>query len=209
MIFTFSFDDGYKSWVDTAKILEKHDFRGTFNTVLRNVVPRRIETRPRMFPPHAVITWNELKLLQAKGHEIGCHGTRHLDLCFCNKKELWMEIVASKHIFKSYGIDVSTFACPFNNFTKEVNVKCRRSYSSVRRGVGVNKLPISSRFYWVLNGGEAIATLEEAQEKNLWLVGVWHDVNLDSFEKYVEKVKTFDIEVKTVSEAFNEPKHED
>lgn len=200
MSFTFSFDDGYRSWVDAARILEKHGFRGTFNAVLRNVVPRRIETRPRMFPPQGVITWGELELLQNKGHEIGCHGTRHIDLYLCNKDELWMEFTASKRVFKGRGISVSTFACPFNNFTKEVNRRSRRSYNSVRKGVGINTLPISGRFYWVLSGGDAMQRLEEAQEKGLWIVGVWHDVNLPPFEEHVERVKELDMDVKTVKE---------
>jgi peptidoglycan/xylan/chitin deacetylase (PgdA/CDA1 family) len=193
---TFSLDDGYASWVEASKLLEEYGWKGTFYTCLRNVVHVRKDTRKRLFPPSDVITWSELKDIQIRGHEIANHGTRHIDLPLCNKMEKWMEVVASKKVFTSMGINVTTYGCAFNSYGKESLELGLQHYPTFRNWLGVNTIPIKTPIYKVLRAGEAYE--EASTEDNKWVLSTWHDVDLGKFRKYLEKVKKLNIEVKTV-----------
>jgi len=193
---TLVFDDGYESWIDASKILEEYDWRGTFYTCLRNLVHIRKDARQKMFPDDQVITWNEVKDIQLRGHEIANHGTRHIDLNLCNKMEKWMEMVASKKVFTSMGIDVETYGCAFNAYDKETLELGLKHYPSFRNWLGVNTVPVTEPVYSVLRAGEAYE--EASTGDNKWVLSTWHDVDLVKFKRYLDKVKELNIEVKTV-----------
>ena len=194
--FTFSADDGYSSWLKMADILEHYDYRGTFNVSLRNAVTQRLSTRPRMFPPANVITWDELMYLQNRGHEIACHGTRHINLTDATKEELNMELIYSKRVFQSRGIDVSTYACQFNNYTSEVGKLSEEHYDTVRGVTGVNIMPFKGRIYHALTSADALKEIKEG----IWAVGIWHNISPEKFLKDVEKASETGTTVKTVRE---------
>ena len=190
--FTFSFDDGYQSWLAAADVLETHGYRGTFNTCLRNVVHKRKTTRARMFAPSDVLTWDEVPDLQKRGHEIASHGTRHVDLGESNHEELLMEIAYSKRVFESRGIDVSTYACQFNAFTVEAHLVSRGRYRTIRGRVGMNALPFTGDVYHAQAAPDALACVDHG----CWCVGIWHDVALSNFTRFVERVA--EVELLTV-----------
>ncbi len=199
--FTFSFDDGYKSWMTAAEILEEYGWRGTFNVCLRNVVHKRVTTRPRMFPDKDVITWEEVLQLQARGHEIASHGVRHVDLPLCNKAEKYMEIVGSKLIFKSRGVNVETYTCAFNAYNQECIKLSEPHYKSFRTNIGVNKHPPKSPIYHA-DRPSAVDDICKSETDNLWLIGIWHDVPLAGFRKRCEQLKEANIKVITVRKAY-------
>lgn len=193
---TFSFDDGYLSWVRAGELLREHGWGGTFYTCLRNVVHARNTGRVRMFPPNDVITWGEVKQLQREGHEIACHGLRHVDLNLCNKRETELELVDSLEVFKSHKVNVNTFGCPFNTYPQELVKQALLHYDSFRNWLGVNHVPLNTRVYNVLRSGEAYD--EVLVGDNKWVLSAWHDVNAASFRSYLEKIdKLENVEVKT------------
>lgn len=193
---TFSFDDGYHSWLQAGDLLREHGWHGTFYTCLRNVVYIRKPGRTHMFPPDEVITWDEVKQLRGEGHEIACHGLRHIDLSLCNKREIRLELVDSLEVFKSHGVEVNTFGCPFNNYPPEVTKLALEHYDSFRDWIGVNRVPIRKRVYNVLRSGDAYEELQEGDDK--WVLSTWHDVDIPKFRSYLSKVEKLDnVEVKT------------
>jgi len=194
--FTFSLDDGYESWLNAARILEKHGWRGTFNVCLRNVANERLATRQRMFPPSDVLTWSEVRWLQNAGHEIASHGVRHTDLSGATKEELELEMASSKRVFTSRGIRVDTYACQFNNYTSEADAVSRQHYRTIRGLTGVNTTPFTGRIYRALRGDLAVDAVSDGK----WVVGIWHNITPEKFALDVERVAKSGAIVKTVRE---------
>lgn len=110
-----NFDDGRKSQFTYAKpILDKFGFKATFY-----VVCNYVENKP------GYMDWNEVKQLYEEGHDIGSHGMNHRDLSNLSKKEIKFELAHSKKCLEDHGIDVASFAYPFNkgsNDKKVVNI---------------------------------------------------------------------------------------
>ena len=200
-MFTFSFDDGYQSWLRCADILEEYGYRGVFNVCLRNVVRKRVPERRIMFPYRRVITWDEVHELQRRGHQMGSHGVRHVDLDDCNWPEIHLEIIGSKQVFESRGVSVDTFACPFNNYNERVKRVTLQHYGSVRGSPGFNQLPFKGSVYHAHNEGKQFPSGGIILSNTLWNVGIWHDIAPAKFREAVEAVHTSDVKVLTVSEA--------
>ena len=202
MIFTFSFDDSYKSWTGASEVLDEYGYKGVFNVCLRNVTHKRPLTRQRMFPDRDILTWDEVQDIHSMGHEIASHGVRHIDIPLCSDEELDLEINGSYAVFESHGINVSSYTCAFNGWTAEAEQLSRRNYDSFRLGVGVNKLPLKGRTYYVMSAGDAVEYAVANPDKHEWVVGAWHDVNLNGFRRRVRQIKESGIPVKTVRETF-------
>jgi len=200
MIFTFSFDDAYKSFLSAASILEKYGFRGTFNISLRDVICERRDDRLRMFPDTDILTWGEVKHLQDRGHEIASHGVRHGDLGLATPDELLIEIVGSKRMFNARGINVSTYACAFNSFTPKAERQSEGYYRSIRGVQGINELPMKGRVYHSVVGPEIVPKLPKMMKDNVWVVGAWHDISPRGFEDSVKAVKALKVPVRLVRE---------
>jgi hypothetical protein len=108
-------------------------------------------------------------------------------------------MAASKMVYKSYGFNVNTYACAFNSYNEKVTSFSEQYYGSIRNGIGVNSLPVKNRVYHCMAGIEAINHLETMNgDEDVWIVGIWHDVNPRKFKENMERVKQLDVEVKTV-----------
>lgn len=170
---------------------------GSFNVTLRSVATHRVETRPRMFPVSDMIIWDELKALQARGHEITSHGLRHIDYVDATNIELWAEMKVSQAIFASRGIYVKVFTCPFNQSNDRIEELSDRFYPYHRGRTGVNKIPVKGRIYHCLSWPDALRSITD----NVWAVGAWHDVvDLHKFRKAINYVKQVGATVVTVEE---------
>jgi len=67
------------------------------------------------------MSWDNLKDLIIKGHEIGCHSFSHPMLDDCDKTDLKREIVSSKKLLESkLEADVISFSYPNGNYSKDV-----------------------------------------------------------------------------------------
>jgi len=196
--FTFSFDDGYESWMRASRLLEKYRYRGSFNVCLRNTATRRlVNRRLRMWPD--TLLWTEIQELADRGHEICSHGVRHIDYVDATDEELLMEIEGSKRVFASRGIEVDAFTCPFNGYTSQVGKLCGGHYSYVRGGSMINTLPIYVNRYHSTGAEDALESIAE----DVWVVGAWHDVeDFREFEAAIQQVEASGATVVTVQEMF-------
>ncbi len=193
--FSFNFDDGYRSWLDAAKVLEAYGFRGTFNVCLRNVVIRRGD-RQRMFPDSDILTWDEILSLQAGGHEIASHGALHVDLAHALPAELELEVAGSKRVFAERGVNVTAYACAFNQCPESVSQFVLQYYTAVRGAAGRdNVLPITTRVYHPIPGYAAVDAIADG----VWVVSSWHNVS-DRFEYTVKQVAENGVRVVSVRE---------
>lgn len=198
-LFTFSFDDGYQSWPAAAAALEAAGWRGTFNVVLRSMVNSRDVRRKGMFPISDTLTWAEVEALQADGHEIASHGTCHVDLSAATDGDLWLELSASREVFRRRGVNVTSYACPFNAAPERAQTYAlSHGYRAFRGCPGVNELPVNGRVYHAQDPTRALASIGDDR----WVVAIWHDVEMAGFAAYVKHLGTIDgLRVVTVREA--------
>lgn len=107
-----NFDDGRKSQFAYAKpILDKYGFKATFY-----IVCNYIENKP------GFMDWKQVKQLYEEGYDIGSHGMNHRDLSNLSKKAVKFELANSKQCLKDNGIDVTSFAYPFNKGSNDKDV---------------------------------------------------------------------------------------
>jgi peptidoglycan/xylan/chitin deacetylase (PgdA/CDA1 family) len=119
-------DDGFRSAYDIAfPLLKKHGFTATI------FIPTNlIETSKD------IITWNQLREMNAEGFEIGSHTLSHCDLT--KKKEgendrayikrIKRELIVSKQIIdKKLGQDTGYLAYPFGSYNQKVVGICKRA----------------------------------------------------------------------------------
>jgi len=95
---TLSFDDGYKETIESVSlILEKYDFRGSFN-VITGLVGKK-------FNGFELSNWDELKHLARMKHEIASHSVTHaillsgVDLYLSRLSRFLNAITQSPHKF--------------------------------------------------------------------------------------------------------------
>lgn len=117
---SLTFDDGtLDHLVHALPLLKQYGFKGTFYIIVNRVPQQGKPSRPL----NSILTWDELKLFLAEGHEIGNHSmTHHRQLT----KEKSMEDVRREindpiPIFREkLGINVETFCYPGCANTPEI-----------------------------------------------------------------------------------------
>jgi peptidoglycan/xylan/chitin deacetylase (PgdA/CDA1 family) len=198
-LFTFSFDDGYQSWAPAAKCLEAAGWRGTFNVTLRSMVNSRDVRRKGMFPISDTLTWGEIEALQAAGHEIASHGTCHVDLSAATDGDLWLELSASREVFRRRGVNVTSYACPFNAAPERAQTYAlSHGYRAFRGCPGINEAPVDGRIYHAQDPYRALDSIAPGR----WIVSIWHDVEMAGFAAYIKLVQAIKgVQVVTVREA--------
>lgn len=101
-----NFDDSYKSQITYAKpILDKYGFKATFFQVC-DWLGSGSESNEKM-------TWSDISLLQAEGHDIQAHTMTHPHLNKLTTSELEFEIGESRQCLLDHGINSTIFAYPY------------------------------------------------------------------------------------------------
>lgn len=123
---SFSFDDGtVDHFTQAAPMLEKHGLRGTFFIVI-NWIGKGNK-----------LTWDQVKSLSERGHEIGSHSLRHWNLVTSSTNgdlvNLEKEIVDPIGIIKEkIGVAPVTFAYPLNARNPQVQAMAEQHYLATR-----------------------------------------------------------------------------
>lgn len=117
-LIALSFDDGYRDVAEHAvPLLRRHGFRGSL-FVATGLVDGR--ARPSWYGrnPPAVLTWNELRSLDATGElEIEAHSVTHRDLVRLADAEARAEIAASRdELERRLGHPVGGFSYPAGRY---------------------------------------------------------------------------------------------
>jgi peptidoglycan/xylan/chitin deacetylase (PgdA/CDA1 family) len=96
-----TFDDGYSDAADVVTpLLRKYGAHASFYVSAGFVGDGR----------HA--SWNELRAMHAAGMEIGCHGTRHLDLAHVGRAAATREVTRCLDLVAAHVARPTTYAYP-------------------------------------------------------------------------------------------------
>ncbi len=122
-----NFDDGRKTQFTQAKpILDKYGFKATFY-----VVCNYLGNKP------GYMDWKEVKQLYEEGNDIGSHSMSHAHLGNLSKKDVKFQVGQSKKCLEDHGIDVTSFAYPFNEGSNDKKViKIVSKYYELARTAG-------------------------------------------------------------------------
>jgi peptidoglycan/xylan/chitin deacetylase (PgdA/CDA1 family) len=101
-----TFDDGYEDFYTTAwPLLKKYNWTATVFIITEKV------GQP------GYLTWEQIKLLQHRGVEIGAHTLSHADLAMSSQQRQWQEINESKKVLEhKLNIPITTFCYPAGQY---------------------------------------------------------------------------------------------
>lgn len=115
---SFTYDDGMLcQYTDVAPELEKRGFRGTFWIIGQNM--------DKNDPGYEWMTWDQVRDLSKRGHEISNHSWTHPSLPSLTPEQLEEEIVHNDSVIESVtGLRPKTFCYPYNAMSPEVVARC-------------------------------------------------------------------------------------
>jgi peptidoglycan/xylan/chitin deacetylase (PgdA/CDA1 family) len=131
--FVLSFDDAYvDAWWETADLLEAHGARATFFV---SRIDRLDEEQVE-----------RLRQLEARGHEVGCHGYRHLKAGVVDREggaDAWAaeEILPALDAFADAGLAPTSFAFPHGEHTDDTGEAALRYFDRVRGSRFIGPVP--------------------------------------------------------------------
>lgn len=115
----FSFDDGLKSCLRAARVLEEFEVRACFFVVGGMVgakEPGAVEKFCRaslLMPPSELLDWADLEALLEAGHEVGSHTVTHARLADLSGERVYEEIAGSRELLTRRLGTVRHFAWPY------------------------------------------------------------------------------------------------
>ena len=121
---SLTFDDTSEEHVTMASMLEAHGMVGTFYI-----------NSPRIGVP-GFMTVEELRAIEAAGHEIAGHTLNHLNLTTLTPEEQKTEVCEDRAALLELGFAVSSFAYPFGASTPEVEDVVEECGYTTGRDVG-------------------------------------------------------------------------
>lgn len=123
-VVTLTFDDAFVGQYKAAEILSRYGIDGTF------------------FAPSGSIgragylTLNQLRTIEANGHEIGGHSISHPDLAQSTMDEAMREVCLDRRNLTEWGFTVTNFAYPFASSTPEIQEVPEACGYNSARGLG-------------------------------------------------------------------------
>ncbi|MDX6503604.1 MAG: hypothetical protein QOE29_729 [Gaiellaceae bacterium] len=118
----FSFDDGLKTCLRAAALLEEHGTRACFFVcpgILGETRPEALDhfCRDRLHvPPLDMMGWGDVEELLGRGHEIGGHTVSHRDLAQLTPAEMHDEVGGSFEMLSGRLGAIEHFAWPYGRF---------------------------------------------------------------------------------------------
>lgn len=214
-IISFSFDDVPKSAIDIgAKILEKHDLKGTFYVTGGHC--------DKTFENVEQYNANGLKSLYENGHEIACHTFSHPRLRGRTIEQIEADLNKNLHFFQEIlenkNFKLNNHAFPYGEFDETTLKVLAQRFNSVR-GVlsGVNHgnidfanlrtISIEKQKFSIENIENS---LKKAKATNGWILFFTHDIDdnctpygstPEMLETTIKMAKDSGIEIMTVNEA--------
>ena len=209
---SLTFDDGNADNFSPASVLKQYGLHATF------YIPSGL------VGSQGFMTWDQLKILQSDGNEIGGHTLDHIKLGGLDKATLRHEICDDRTNLTEHGFNPVSFAYPFGNYDEQVRQIVRDcGYSDARtiRGGPDNTSP--SDPYALLAFPYIVADTDlnkleryvggTRKEGGGWIIFIFHhvcdtcdyySVKSDIFNSFIpwlaEQQSTGRIKVKTVGE---------
>jgi hypothetical protein len=212
-LLTITFDDGWNINTETAlPVMNQYGFKS-----VQYYRTDAIEdfTGFQYPDPRSLI-----QMFKDAGHEFGSHSINHSNLTLEPDPDLTNELAGSKVFLENYlDITIKHFATPFGLYDSRVTGEAMKHYSSQRtvdRGYNSkDKLDKTRLKTWCIlintTDTEFETWVKKATEENLWLILLYHeiegsngkdDATLEMFTKHMKIIDDYDIEVVTMSEAF-------
>lgn len=126
-----TFDDGFQNFYTAAfPILAAHDFPATVFLVTEFCGKfNDWSGNPPGFPRSRILSWKEIKELQALGIEFGAHTQTHRDLTAIPTSDAKREIACSRaSIEDNTGERINLFAYPYGKFDSSVKSFAEKNY---------------------------------------------------------------------------------
>lgn len=115
-----SFDDGSKSWLRAAQIMDEFGIKAMFFPCISMVgetkKQRVLSSKTRM-PLVEFVSWDDIEWLLKKGHEIGGHTMHHPNLAQLSLQRIQDEVMGSFELLTQRIGDVKHFSWPFGRFS--------------------------------------------------------------------------------------------
>ena len=126
-----TFDDGFADFADVAVPgLADRGLPCTFYAATGSLEGRH--PRETVFPPHSMVSWNQLPELEEQGVEIGSHSHTHRDLDLADPRIAADEVLRSRELLEdALGHDIRSFAYPYGHSTSRLRrVVAQAGYDS-------------------------------------------------------------------------------
>jgi len=124
-----TFDDCYRDNLIAARVLAEHGLPATFFVPTRYIGTDHVFEWDAGLKPMPNLTWDDVKEMQALGHDIGSHSVSHADFGAIKEEQVRVELVESKKELEAHlGQPARFFAYPFGgraNFRPEHNAIVR------------------------------------------------------------------------------------
>jgi peptidoglycan/xylan/chitin deacetylase (PgdA/CDA1 family) len=140
----FSADDGFKSCLMMARILEEFGASACFFVVGSMVgasdadLIARFSRNERNMPPEELMDWDDLEGLARRGHEVGSHRMSHSRLVDLSRDQLDWEVGESRRVLVKHLGGAAHFAWPFGKFSDIppdiASIVYRQGYQSCASG---------------------------------------------------------------------------
>ena len=124
---SITFDDGFKNFYSVAyPILKKYGFPATIFLVPGYCGKNnQWDGQPERIPILDLLDWDEIQEMASNGMDFGTHTMHHPDLSRLSEEQVYIEITESKSLIqKNLGKDVSFFAYPYGNQSKDHTKDC-------------------------------------------------------------------------------------
>ena len=165
----FTFDDSsIEEWYNHRALFKEYDIRATF-----------FITRPHLLDSNQI---NKLKILEADGHEIACHGYQHKNATeYQTEDYINQEIKPALQKLQELGFNVTSFAYPFGASTPELDSALLNYFKTVRKAT-YNYLNTTIDQY-----PEIYANKSNFRIVNSMGIDYNYGISLKSFEKGIKK----------------------
>jgi len=173
--FTLTFDDGRRSTYDVGlPIVEAAGYKSTHFIISRRMNPQ--------FPGY--IQPDEVRDLDARGHEVGAHTRTHANLPTLTRAQMESEITGSKADLDALGVrPVVSFAYPYGAYNETViDVVADSGFTSARTTQGGSNPPSQNPYILRRVAGDNAtlaslkAEIDAAIAQKSWLVFAFHDI---------------------------------
>ena len=115
--FTLTFDDGYKSILNTKEYLKTNNIKPVLFLLAKPENLNHRETENQL----ELLSDRDIRLLITDGWEIGSHGSQHPDYWQLTDRDIRAEIIESKKILESkYQVPVRYFSYPKGRYTPPI-----------------------------------------------------------------------------------------
>lgn len=135
--------------------------------------------------PANYVTVNQVKIMQSRGNEIGCHSASHADLAaITDPAVLANEIGGARAILASKGIQTNTFAYPYGSYNSTVQAAVKSAgFASARSSDTGYNTKDANKYALMIQSVENTTTISQvkawinsAKKNKTWLILLFHEV---------------------------------